>query len=538
MKTNYFFDNDERFVIENYNVTKPFASFLPGIAGKLGIPMWVFFVNRGQGIASFGIQDKNKPIMEFFPANKCYQLVPFRGFRTFVKIKTDREITFYEPFSSSIHQERIQKIKISSDSFELEEFSQKYGLQFNIIYFTIPNEDFAALARRISIKNNSSQSIDFEILDGLPVVIPFGANDFALKMINYTLESWMRVENLNNNVPFYKMAQLAGDEPTIDEVNAGNFYLTFIQQNESSSLLKPIIDPFIVFKQNTTFNFPDGFLKHSLNEIYLQRQINTNKTPCGFFGTNIVLKPEQEIELFAIIGHATNVDWLNKNVDRIATKNFFDSKYEENKRIVSILTENINTKTSSTAFDLYCRQTYLDNLLRGGYPFMIKKNDVEPVLFHMYIRKHGDLERDYNFFSLEPTYYSQGNGNYRDVNQNRRCEVQMDPRVRHANILTFMNLIQTDGYNPLEIRGSLFKLGEEKVGELLRFVDKKEKLRNFLAQPFTPGKLIRYLKISEIKLSIPLTDFLTKILISSKQFIEAVFGEGYWVDHWTYNLDL
>lgn len=538
MKSSYFFDKNGVFIIENYNAAKPFSSFLPGIAGILGIPMWTFYVNRGQCVASFGIQDKNKSVLEFFPANKSYQLVPFRGFRTFVKIYTDKEITFYEPFSSSNHHKRIQKMKISNDSLELEELSQDYGLQFNISYFTIPNEDFAALARRITIKNNASRSIDFEILDGLPVVIPFGANEFSLKAMSYTLESWMRVENLKKNIPFYKMAQLPGDEPTIDEVNAGNFYLTFIQQNGTLSLLKPLVDPFLVFARNTAFSFPDGYLKQSLDEIYMQKQVTTNKTPCGFFGTNIFLKPAQEFEIFAIIGHAPSIDWLNKNFDRIATKNFFDSKYQENRRIIASLTENVNTKTSSTAFDLYCRQTYLDNLLRGGYPFMIKKNELESIIFHIYIRKHGDLERDYNFFSLEPTYYSQGNGNYRDVNQNRRSEVQMNPQVRHTNILTFMNLIQPDGYNPLEIRGSRFKLTQEKASELVKSVDKKEKLHNFLVQPFTPGQLIKFLKISGLNLSIPLNDFFTEALILADQSIEAVFGQGYWIDHWTYNLDL
>ncbi|MDP2938103.1 MAG: hypothetical protein Q8N72_02515, partial [Candidatus Omnitrophota bacterium] len=60
----------KEFVIENYNLAKPFANFFPGIAGRYGIPMWVFYVNRGQAIASFGIKDKDHAILEFFPANK------------------------------------------------------------------------------------------------------------------------------------------------------------------------------------------------------------------------------------------------------------------------------------------------------------------------------------------------------------------------------------------------------------------------------------------------------------------------------------
>ena len=44
------FDNKNRFVIENYNKQSCFASFLPGISGIHGTPLWnvrkpIVFVN-------------------------------------------------------------------------------------------------------------------------------------------------------------------------------------------------------------------------------------------------------------------------------------------------------------------------------------------------------------------------------------------------------------------------------------------------------------------------------------------------------------
>ncbi len=71
-KPRYYLNKKNEFVIENYNYAKPFANFFPGIAGKYGIPMWVFYVNRGQCISSFGIKDKDQAILEFFPANKSW----------------------------------------------------------------------------------------------------------------------------------------------------------------------------------------------------------------------------------------------------------------------------------------------------------------------------------------------------------------------------------------------------------------------------------------------------------------------------------
>ncbi len=92
----YYLGLKGEFVIENYNTAKPFANFFPGIAGKYGIPMWVFYVNRGQAISSFGTKDKDHAILEFLPANKAWQLTSLHGFRTFIKLDIGKKNAFYE----------------------------------------------------------------------------------------------------------------------------------------------------------------------------------------------------------------------------------------------------------------------------------------------------------------------------------------------------------------------------------------------------------------------------------------------------------
>ena len=53
------------FIMDDYDIKKPFSSFLPGIAGIKGIPLWTYYANRGQGITSVGSKDKNGAIIEF-----------------------------------------------------------------------------------------------------------------------------------------------------------------------------------------------------------------------------------------------------------------------------------------------------------------------------------------------------------------------------------------------------------------------------------------------------------------------------------------
>ena len=97
------------FIITNYNLAKPFASFFPGIAGAHGIPMWVFYVNRAQCICSIGIEDKEHPIMEFLSANAAYQLAGNQGFRTFLKFGAGRNVTMYEPFQTQLGTEKMDR---------------------------------------------------------------------------------------------------------------------------------------------------------------------------------------------------------------------------------------------------------------------------------------------------------------------------------------------------------------------------------------------------------------------------------------------
>jgi hypothetical protein len=151
----YYLAENGKFIIENYDLAKPFASFFPGIAGLFGIPMWVFYVNRGQGIVSFGTQDKKNSILEFFPANRAWEVASSRGFRTFVKIN-GREV--YEPFQNNAVNagKDLQRLmSIGTDDFSVSESNRTLGLQFNARYFTLANEPLACLIRILTIKNTS-----------------------------------------------------------------------------------------------------------------------------------------------------------------------------------------------------------------------------------------------------------------------------------------------------------------------------------------------------------------------------------------------
>ena len=180
MQPQYYL-KDEEFVIEDYNYAKPFSSFLPGIAGLKGRPLWAFYVNRGQCITSFGINSKEGAILEFYPANTAYRRTTLEGFRTFLKISGGKEDDFYEPFSINLSRDDSrprQLLSISPHEFRIEDISAKHGLRCEALYYTVPQEDFAALARVLTIENTSSADKEISLFDGLPKISPYGMNEF------------------------------------------------------------------------------------------------------------------------------------------------------------------------------------------------------------------------------------------------------------------------------------------------------------------------------------------------------------------------
>ncbi len=527
------FDELGRFVLEGYAAARPFSSFLPGIAGPMGIPLWVFYVNRGQAIASFGIENKDHPIMEFEPANKAYQATPYTGFRTFLKLKQGADVTPYEPFGpwNAADEHRMY---IGMNELEIQATSAAHSIRTDVLYFTLPGEPFAGLVRQVTVTNVGDEALALEILDGMPRVMSYGVDNHGLKEMGRTIEAWMAVFNLEEGIPFYRCQASVGDTAEVSQIQAGHFSLAF---DDSGRKLVPFVDPVVVFGQNTAVSTPDGFVAQPLADLSQKRQITTGRTPCGFFGASAILEPGEATTLYSIIGHAGNVDRLRRTWTRLAQPAYVQRKRQEAKQLVDQLTEVVATQTGSHRFDAYTRQTFLDNVLRGGWPLVLGSEEM-PLVYHIYSRKHGDLERDYNYFAVAAEPYSQGNANYRDVNQNRRNDVLLQPQVGAFNVLSFLGLIQADGYNPLVVEGSRFTLPPQHRAAVLGLVERPEGLESMLAQPFTPGQLLQTIADGDMGLKVRPETLVDEALGHAEQHFQATSGEGYWIDHWTYNLDL
>ena len=495
-------DQNNNYIMKDYQKKSIFYSFLPGISGEKGIPLWCHYLNRGQGIASFGVQDKDHSIMEFYPAHQAAQRTPLLGFRTFLKV----DGRYKEAFSD---YEIADDMVIGMNSLTIREELEEAEMMVEIEYESLPEEPVAGLLRRVTIRNMGQKNKKLELADGLAEILPYGVSSSSMKEMGQTTKAWMDVQKTESRMPVFKVRASMEDSACVTAVEGVHYGFA---RREDGELLPVIIDRSLLFGEDSALLVPRNFQKYDLEELLAAPQCTCNDVACCFFLEKTELKPGGEICVEELYGMAENQQILKDLEERTRKKNWFRKKRQTAKALTDQLTDRIATNTGNPVFDAYCRQTFLDNLLRGGYPTMIGNK-----VFYLYSRKHGDMERDYNYFSMLPEYYSQGNGNFRDVNQNRRCEPLFSPFVGERNIKQFYNALQINGYNPLKIEKVSYKLESEE---------------------FTPGELYHRLEKTVKGDDEEVPRVFESIISKSEECGNTSFGEGYWSDHWTYNLDL
>ena len=307
-----------------------------------------------------------------------------------------------------------------------------------------------------------------------------------------------------------------------------------------------------------------------------------NQTPSAFQALTLELKPGQSQVFYGFYGHAESQAVMERFVAEADNNGYFEAKRESNRRLIDNIAQKAFTATAKPLFDAHARQCYLDNGLRGGFPSQVPGG----AQLYLFGRKHGDLERDYNDFLLQDTPYSEGNGDFRDVLQNRRMDLFFNPALDAKNIRYFFNLVQPDGYNPCSLRNSRFIIdlsstnpspeGEgwvrlqvrralprgnsNKEGSLFNsphpnllpegegadtitsavltqnlahYFDRFPDLEQLLSREFKYAELWKALQTAEDPEPV-----IAEILAQAQEVEDAEFDRGYWSDHWTYLVDL
>ncbi|MFC1522813.1 hypothetical protein ACFL6Y_10435 [Elusimicrobiota bacterium] len=534
-QANYYLDpKANAFIVENYNWASAFSNFLPGIAGKWGIPLWTFYVSRAQAMISAGVQDKNHQILEFQSFNKAVSRIAREGFRTFARVN-GKDV--YEPFQRTKQSGIMQTMIVSSHELVIRETNNPLNLEFEVAYFTIPNMPFAGLARTVSIFNMSTKTCNVEVIDGAARFIPYGINQAQLKSISRHIEAMMGVED-DHGAALFRLKQTSDDSSAVGKIIGGNFYASAGVSIGNGI----IVDPEVIFGEAFNYDYPWIFAQDGLNAVLSGKQYFENKTPCAFTAVKKQIPGGSRTTLESISGYVGEDNDLKTVQRELNKKDFIRDKRSENKRMIDRICDHSFTASASSQLDAYARQNYLDNVMRGGVPVPHKtKHGLSSS--YLYSRRHGDLERDYHHFVLEASYLSQGNAFFRDATQNRRTDVWFFPEIEDSNIKSIMNLIQLDGYNPLEIKGVTYRSDDDKqlnswLKRNIKSSLKRKEYFKYMKTCFAPGELIMRLERDSLLRGKDRDRIISEALGFSRENEIGDLHEGFWTDHWHYTIDL
>jgi hypothetical protein len=364
----------DRYVLEDFDAKATFSSFLPGVAGYFGKPVWAFYVNRGQAMATFGTESKDFPILEFNPANKAYQMTPFWGFRTFLRgtrtgvSKTSFQIEPFAPANSrNLDDPKDDPTKpkrnlyVGTNEVEIEEIDGVHGVTTTVNYFVLPEENFASLIRRTTISNSGDSELTIDVLDGLAKMEPFGgALDGLLKSMGRTLEGWMGVYHADEtlNMPFFRLSTEPSDTASVHIEQAGHYCLAFIESAVAKSDLLPIVfDSSKIFGMDTSLENPAGLATSSVEEILETPQYGWAKTSSAFAAvTAITLKPGENVTISSVYGKADQIERLPELASLVTAPNFVESKFQRARSLINDLTAGVDTETVNPLFDGTVRQ--------------------------------------------------------------------------------------------------------------------------------------------------------------------------------------
>ena len=532
--------DDGTFVIDDYHRAKPFSSFLPGVAGLWGVPMWLYTVNRGQGVACFGTEDKDHALMQFESANLHHRRVATEGFRTFIRIGEGEGAAFYEPFRSRQDRYAVRnRMEIRENSLAVEETNETLGLRVRAEMFCVPGERFAALARTVTLEDLSGRSRPCEVIDGFPKIVPFYLSATLLQVLPYISEAYLRVQDLETGCVLLNNKAQSSDSPETEFVEDVHFFLGF-REGANDRLLPAIVDPQRIFGDHLDWTVPHAFLQEApFDPAAWQARHAISPSAMVYWAGSLEAGASQTLRF--VTGRARNAEQARAIPAIVAQPDWFESKARRAEEEIRRIADQMFLHSDRRHLDLYAGRTFVDNSLRGGVPLTLGRPG-EGKVFHVFSRRHGDLERDYNFFQLAATVFSQGNGAFRDVNQNRRNDVWINPDVADENVKYFFDLIQPDGFNPLQVRGARFHVtGRDRLARLLEAAfapADREAVAGLLGGAFAPGEFFEALLRRGIEMRIDRQEVLDELIGMSEKLAEAEYEAGYWCDHWFYNFDL
>ena len=139
-------------------------------------------------------------------------------------------------------------------------------------------------------------------------------------------QAWMRVEDADTGRACFRTRASMADTAQVTAVEGCNFCLAW---DEAGEILRPIVQPELVFGSDTSLAQAEGFSGTPLEALRETPQVTENRFPCCFLPKRAALAPGGTARIFSLYGQAEDKGRVAALAERVSGGQWFEAKRRE-----------------------------------------------------------------------------------------------------------------------------------------------------------------------------------------------------------------
>jgi hypothetical protein len=532
-------NNENYYKIENVDAMRPFFMSIVSPYNH-----WLFISSNGS--LSAGRKDSNNALFPYYTDDKITELQEITGNKTIFKIFNKNEISIWEPFSLRNYGlydiERNLYKNLKGNKVIFEEINKSIGLTYKYQWATCDEFGFV---KKSSIKNNGSEVISIELVDGIQNILPWGVDEALQNSTSNLVDAYKRNElEESSKIGIYSLSAIIVDKAEPSEALKANIswsngfddckiLISSLQLDNFRKNIELSQENDVKAEKGAYFiNSQISLLENETKEWYIVSDVN--KSSSEILELKKTLIEEKNIiaeinlciekssdDLLKLVGASDglqisnrrlrNIRHFSNTLFNIMRGGIFDNHYNIEKLDFSDYIKRSNKKVFSKKKDLINNLPEIFDIKK--LRFLCEKDDDKNFirLCYEYLplkfsRRHGDPSRPWNKFSINTRNEIDNSkildyqGNWRDIFQNWEALAHSYPEFIEGMICKFLNSTTFDGYNPYRVTKYGFDWetieadnpwsyigywGDHQIIYLLKFLE--------FIENYYPGKIKKYL---------------------------------------------
>jgi hypothetical protein len=531
-------DNQAYFKISNSDKMRPFFMSIVSDSNH-----WMFISSNG-GVTA-GRKNAEYALFPYYSDDKITESAEITGTKSIFQITKNGKKYIWEPFSIRFQYEySIQRNVYKSvygNAIIFEEENLDLGLTYRYEWCSSNAYGFV---KKSTLVNNSNQSVEIELVDGIQNVMPFGVSSALQNASSNLVDAYKRTELVKETgVGIFALSAIIVDKAEPSEALKANIAWSLGIDNPTYLLSSLQLDTFRKFGKvtqetdvkaekgayfiNATIQLDskdskDWIIVANVNQdasdiVAISKQIKTDNQLLSKVEANIKLGTENLIKLNAFSDglqltsdNFRDTRHFSNTLFNIMRGGIFDDGYTIEKwdfeNYLKKANKDVYRKCEHLLQDL--SETFSLQTIRKFANWNEDKDFKRLSLEYLplkFSRRHGDPSRPWNKFSINTRSEVDGSkildyeGNWRDIFQNWEALAVSYPEYIENMIQKFLNATTFDGYNPYRVTKDGFDWetiepddpwsyigywGDHQIIYLLKFLE-------FL-EDYNPGKLERF----------------------------------------------